>query len=593
MSYRMRSNGTFDTMKRYIWWIVGSSFICCIILGWIGFELLPRKEGEIYTHWDNIYLSFQLFVLQSGDVRNINNPFLHIARFMAPLTLAYATFLTILRIFHEEWKLLQIRRLDGHVVICGAGNKGLYIMQHYLRQNKRIVLIEPNRDQSEIVKFESKNLAVLMDDATDDNVLKKANVQNADELYAMTGDDEINIDIASTAYELVKRTKPHNKSGKKRVLKTFIHIFDPKVKELLETNYKLFNEPKDNFEASIFNVTEIGARRVLHKHIPELFSDHGDTRNPHIVLFGLGWTGESVLLRAAEFCQYPNGKKLAVTVFDRDDQRHAMFLSKYPFIRDYLDIVFHRVNIETLTSESFKTRLIGRRDPSLVFICIGNELSGVNIALRFKTDIYTGDVPVIVFTTQKTDFHKYIQESDLFKNRAIEFYPIVDESCSYLLKRPEKLDGKADYVHRKYLASAGQGTSLAQEWEMLPEGYKIANRDQVEHIPYKIYSLGLTIEREPTDNAYKLSDEDKNILAQIEHRRWMVERYIAGWRPGGIEENGEIKKDEKNKLNPNLIHWSKLPNNIKKFDHDAVEEIPKILEDEKKRICKPTINKKE
>jgi hypothetical protein len=56
----------------------------------------------------------------------------------------------------------------------------------------------------------------------------------------------------------------------------------------------------------------------------------------------------------------------------------------------------------------------------------------------------------------------------------------------------------------------------------------------------------------------------------MEHGRWNVERLLDGWKWGPI-------KDVDAKINPSLLPWDELSEDVKKYDRDAVDEIPKIL----------------
>ena len=67
------------------------------------------------------------------------------------------------------------------------------------------------------------------------------------------------------------------------------------------------------------------------------------------------------------------------------------------------------------------------------------------------------------------------------------------------------------------------------------------------------------------------SDEIEK-MAEMEHGRWNAEKLSSGWRYG--KERDNIKK-----LNPFIVPWSELKQNVRQFDRDAVLEFPKILKD--------------
>jgi hypothetical protein len=62
---------------------------------------------------------------------------------------------------------------------------------------------------------------------------------------------------------------------------------------------------------------------------------------------------------------------------------------------------------------------------------------------------------------------------------------------------------------------------------------------------------------------------DLELLSKMEHRRWMAERFLAGWTSG--------PKDVEKRLSPYLIEWEDLPPNIQDYDRNSVRLIPGVL----------------
>ncbi len=79
----------------------------------------------------------------------------------------------------------------------------------------------------------------------------------------------------------------------------------------------------------------------------------------------------------------------------------------------------------------------------------------------------------------------------------------------------------------------------------------------------------------PSDDDEILSsfpdDEDMlELLAEMEHRRWNAEMLLNGWIYGEV-------RNEALKIHDNIIPYSKLEDPIKKYDREAVQNIPLIL----------------
>ncbi|HUT67186.1 MAG TPA: RyR domain-containing protein, partial [Dehalococcoidales bacterium] len=68
----------------------------------------------------------------------------------------------------------------------------------------------------------------------------------------------------------------------------------------------------------------------------------------------------------------------------------------------------------------------------------------------------------------------------------------------------------------------------------------------------------------------ELSDDEVEVLARIEHERWMREKIDLGWKYA----DKTVKSRKKHNL---LVPWDDLPMNEKKKDYVLVRGIPRIL----------------
>ena len=108
-------------------------------------------------------------------------------------------------------------------------------------------------------------------------------------------------------------------------------------------------------------------------------------------------------------------------------------------------------------------------------------------------------------------------------------------------------------------------------WDNLQEDLKESNRQQADHIPVKLKAIGCDfipiVDREP--KLIRLKKKEIETMAEIEHDRFVAERFSQGWSAG--------RRNPEKKTSPYLVEWEKLQENIKKYDRDAVRAIPKLL----------------
>jgi len=109
-------------------------------------------------------------------------------------------------------------------------------------------------------------------------------------------------------------------------------------------------------------------------------------------------------------------------------------------------------------------------------------------------------------------------------------------------------------------------------WAELDENLKESNRQQADQIPGKLRTIGCgyapVIDRSPTPVTFTTAEVE--MLAELEHERWVAERRLAGWVHGP-------NRDRKKKVSPHLIDWNDLSDEIKQKDRNSVINIPNIL----------------
>jgi hypothetical protein len=70
-----------------------------------------------------------------------------------------------------------------------------------------------------------------------------------------------------------------------------------------------------------------------------------------------------------------------------------------------------------------------------------------------------------------------------------------------------------------------------------------------------------------------------DVLAQLEHRRWMADKYIAGYSRGPV-------RDDDRMLHPDLIPWEELGEPDRDKDRDNIRQIPNLVALRGSKICR-------
>jgi len=99
----------------------------------------------------------------------------------------------------------EIGRLTDHYILCGAGRVGRSAARELARRPAPFVIIESNEAKAQ--KFAAENWLMLIGDATQEQVLRDAQIEHARGLVAATTTDATNLYIVLTARSLNPRLR--------------------------------------------------------------------------------------------------------------------------------------------------------------------------------------------------------------------------------------------------------------------------------------------------------------------------------------------------------------------------------------------------
>ncbi len=114
----------------------------------------------------------------------------------------------------------------------------------------------------------------------------------------------------------------------------------------------------------------------------------------------------------------------------------------------------------------------------------------------------------------------------------------------------------------------------------LGRSYQRSNLEQADHIAIKLRSVGLWFRKKmpgvPEDpNIGNLLETKLELLARLEHNRWVVEKRKAGWIPA--PDTSRESRNNYYRLHNALFPWEKLTDELKELDFEPVRKIPHIL----------------
>ena len=234
--------------------------------------------------------------------------------------------------------------------------------------------------------------------------------------------------------------------------------------------------------------------------------------------------------------------------------------------------------------------------------CFRKPDTSLFIGLNLPHDIYEKKIPVLIRQEYLHGFAKAINSNEKFEK--VNFFGMLSSTCNLDFNR----DNYAKILHEDYLEmldvwkSRDINKPSHQEWEFLPEHYRWSNRYPVDIYPVKEFMLEriskvynskkpeqylemmkwikeqykIIIEANkslPEDELKKeiskmveLWDEQKQnvasdieLMAEIEHNRWISEKVLAGWTYKEVRDDNRL-------MHPDLIQYKNLSEEKKMYD---------------------------
>jgi hypothetical protein len=151
---------------------------------------------------------------------------------------------------------------------------------------------------------------------------------------------------------------------------------------------------------------------------------------------------------------------------------------------------------------------------------------------------------------------------------------------AFLFDSPEgfekpAIDHIARAIHEDFIADPKHKVTDPSmvEWDALLDHLKESNRNQALFMETVLQKVGFGLRKKAKDQVAlpEFSTEEVDLMAEMEHGRWNVERLRNGWKSG--------PRDPANKTSPYMVSWSKLPREIKDYDRKTVKGWPAILKE--------------
>lgn len=513
-------------------------------------------------------------------------------RFIINITLAWAVIRVYIASVGLSFDRLLARRFSrAHTIIIAEGDVIDYPAQQIVRNNfyfaydlalakagtSSVVFVAQSIGDDKRTVLWDAGVKVLDYQKDIWEMLTQAGASRATTLISMRSDLDENIAICRVALSSKFASQP---------LTVFCQI--PTQGERRRFNPEFYFDSKTLVRLRSFNESQMIARDLLQQFPPDTTTNWLDDSPIHIGLFGFGEIGQAIVEQLARIGHYRNGKKPIVSVFAKDlDTQWGFVQRELPAIGDWLDIRCY----DCSEKSDFRMDKECVRGMRIAYVCHVNEV----INLRLSKALVELQLGSLINEYSSFD----IVAIDPFGGMILEdFWTTGDHNGRfhlYSLGGPrttqghigrslltEDTDRRARFLHNAYvekeLAKLGSENSpelgsFVKPWDELPENIRDANRRVADHFEVKVRAIGCVLCSVDDGDEVEMTASELEILAIMEHGRWWADRALNGWKYGP-------KREDVEKIHPNMVPYEKLSEADKQKDRDFVIEVITVFRHE-------------
>ena len=623
--------------KRWLY-IVAILLLVTLVFGMVGHYQLSLDANKGLSAWTILYQTIKLFIIDGAHTNGNVNGFLEVARWSGAAVASITIVTILVRLFSQRVLSVLVRAFaKDHVILCGLGapEEGRERLVKQMREiGKPVVVLEPDPGHPSLETCRAAGAVCLVGAAEEAYDLERAKLKRSSAVVILGAEDRRNIDVLGDAVKMLPGTDEQTTekrelplaSAKPNHVSFVVQVREPGLLEVLK-RHRLHWDPKDRVHLRLFSTHEMAARAMLR----ETRLHKNGRRLEKILLVGVGREGrmgDALAMRAIKdnyldhlAAQHAASQAagdvkadpeqqdaLEIHVLDRDsDDWSKSITARAKFLYNVNEILpIKGMRASRCGFSATTTWDLSKQNYSAVFVCIADESLAVLQATRIADQLAKAgsyDTPVIVRVREEaTGFGKLFREQGhLGFAKNITPVGTHDRMFDIVASMHPTVEMVAQVLHQDYLsllekqidiADAKDKASLEnrpanRNWTALDEKYRESNRalarrlqdlmairDHRKHVKRR-YRMEFT----PTElfdpfEHYRLTDEELEIMAALEHGNWYDEQHRNGYEYAPTRWD-----DKKNKISysPDLVTWDKLVPDGKERCRNIVRRLPLVL----------------
>jgi voltage-gated potassium channel Kch len=481
------------------------------------------------------------------------------------------------------------RRKTGHAIVCGIGDVGMQVIQNLRADGMEVIAIDLVDHSPGAATCEKNGVPLMHGDAKDPQVLLAAGLRQAYTAILTTGSDSENLDIAM-------KIKGLRGGSSGTLLQVLVQVRNDWMhKRLIASGKTSLGTPGVDFR--LFNPFTDAARLLIGQlQLPPAPEFEAES----LVIVGFGAYGREIALQLILSYPVAVGRTLKLLVFDsRAEATGDKFRLTNPQAMELASLQFLTATVAPGSSD-----LAGVVEPALasagpllgVVLALGDDEMSLCAALEMRSlldrlgRLHTPVYVRLEHYRQLGELVREIESVASFRDR-LHIFGTLEETLGLDVLIGSRLDAFARALHEDYRlrrakgesgsSAEGSASSAAPEesqrirpsnrvpeadqgWHVLPEFLKMSNRWRADHTPLLMQVAGIRVQYDMANAAVmEFSGEEIEVLAQLEHRRYVIERFLTGARQVAQR--------------PNLEEWDKLTEEQREWNRREISHVPAIM----------------
>jgi len=356
---------------------------------------------------------------------------------------------------------------------------------------------------------------------------------------------------------------------------------------LAEDAAATINEPLTR----VLSTAAVAARSLVAAHPPFLIARQLGHPRIHALMVGFGQTGQAIARDLIVNCRTTYLDLPRITVIDPQAKAlEGVLRVRAPELDQCADTLFIDGEIggrAVRPNPAVIARDLAAGGPlSVAYVCLTEDNSALSAAATLQSLLRAMDIdqPPIFVQLRKAQVLGDGGGPGLDALTAFGELDSVLEASEFLSSAPDIAARAFCEAYRASLPPEERDdpeNRSAFPWERLDETWRQANRDAVAHVAAKLASVDIPPERwrgvagmpqlQETERLFH-GHSDLELLARLEHERWMAQRRMEGWR-----NTTAPTKDQRRRLHPSLQGYDALTEQVKEYDRVMVRQTQRAV----------------